>query len=111
MMNSQELETAVRLKLNIVVLILNDNSYGMIRWKQANMGFKDWGLTYGNPDFVKYAEAYGATGHRVSSAESLPELLARALDSKGVQVIEVPMDYSENDRILNKEIKQLSAAL
>ena len=57
MMNSQEMETAVRLKLNITVLILNDNSYGMIRWKQANMGFKDWGLTYGNPDFVKYAES------------------------------------------------------
>jgi acetolactate synthase-1/2/3 large subunit len=111
MMNSQEMETAVRLKLNIVVLILNDNSYGMIRWKQANMGFKDWGLTYGNPDFVKYAEAYGATGHRVTTAESLPELLARALDAPGVQLIEVPMDYSENDRILNKEIKQLSAAL
>jgi acetolactate synthase-1/2/3 large subunit len=111
MMNSQELETAVRLKLNIVVLILNDNSYGMIRWKQANMGFKDWGLTYGNPDFVKYAESYGAAGHRVTSAESLPELLNRALNSPGVQLIDVPMDYSENDRILNKEIKQLSAAL
>ena len=68
MMNSQEMETAVRLKLNITVLILNDNSYGMIRWKQANMGFEDWGLTYGNPDFVKYAEAYGASGHRVESA-------------------------------------------
>ncbi|MBW8814238.1 MAG: acetolactate synthase large subunit, partial [Caulobacterales bacterium] len=57
MMNSQEMETAVRLKLNITVLILNDGSYGMIRWKQANMGFKDWGLTYGNPDFVEYAKA------------------------------------------------------
>jgi acetolactate synthase-1/2/3 large subunit len=111
MMNSQEMETAVRLKLNIVVLILNDNSYGMIRWKQANMGFKDWGLTYGNPDFVKYAEAYGATGHRVTSAEHLVELLKTALDLPGVQLIEVPMDYSENDRILNKEIKQLSAAI
>ncbi|MFX5521417.1 thiamine pyrophosphate-dependent enzyme, partial [Acinetobacter baumannii] len=55
MMNSQELETARRLGLNLVVLILNDGAYGMIRWKQANMGFKDWGLTYGNPDFVKYA--------------------------------------------------------
>jgi acetolactate synthase-1/2/3 large subunit len=82
MMNSQELETAVRLKLNIVVLILNDNSYGMIRWKQANMGFKDWGLTYNNPDFVKYAEAYGAYGHRVTSAEGLPALLESCLNSK-----------------------------
>ena len=111
MMNSQEMETAVRLGLNLTVMILNDGAYGMIRWKQANMGFKDWGLTYGNPDFVKYAEAYGATGHRVTSAASLPELLTRALDAPGVQLIEVPMDYSENDRILNQEIKQLSAAL
>ena len=59
MMNSQELETAVRLGLHIVVVILRDNAYGMIKWKQANMGLKDYGLDYGNPDFVKYAEAYG----------------------------------------------------
>ena len=111
MMNSQEMETAVRLKLNIVVLILNDNSYGMIRWKQANMGFKDWGLTYGNPDFVKYAESYGATGHRVTSAAALPTQLRLALDSPGVQLVEVPMDYSENDRILNNEIGALSAVI
>ena len=111
MMNSQEMETAVRLKLNIVVLILNDNSYGMIRWKQANMGFKDWGLTYGNPDFVKYAEAYGASGHRVTSAEDLPRLMSQALSSPGVHLIEVPMDYSDNDLILNRQIKELSAAL
>jgi len=111
MMNSQEMETAVRLKLNIVVLILNDNSYGMIRWKQANMGFKDWGLTYNNPDFVKYAEAYGATGHRVTSAASLPELMKKALAAPGVQLIEVPMDYSDNDLILNRQIKELSAAI
>ena len=65
MMNSQELETAVRLKLNLVVLILDDNGYGMIRWKQAVDHFTDWGLTFGNPDFVKYAEAYGAKGSRV----------------------------------------------
>ncbi|HET8612217.1 MAG TPA: acetolactate synthase large subunit [Sphingomonas sp.] len=111
MMNSQELETAVRLRLNLTVLILNDASYGMIRWKQANMGFKDWGLTYGNPDFVKYAESYGAHGHRVESAAALPGLLAECLGAKGVHVIDCPIDYSDNDRILNKEIKQLSAAL
>lgn len=111
MMNSQEMETAVRLGLNLTVLILNDNSYGMIRWKQANMGFKDWGLTYGNPDFVKYAEAYGAHGHRVTSAEELPALLARCLDSEGVHLIDCAVDYADNDRILNNEIKALSAAL
>jgi acetolactate synthase-1/2/3 large subunit len=109
MMNSQELETAVRLKLNITVLILNDNSYGMIRWKQANMGFKDWGLTYNNPDFVKYAESYGAKGFRCENAASLPDLLAKCLGTPGVNLIEVPVDYSDNDLILNKQIKELSA--
>jgi acetolactate synthase-1/2/3 large subunit len=111
MMNSQEMETAVRLKLNITVLILNDHSYGMIRWKQANMGFKDWGLTYGNPDFVKYAESYGANGYRVESAAQLPELLKTCLNTPGVNLIDCPVDYSENDMILNKQIKELSAAL
>ena len=111
MMNSQEMETAVRLGLNITVLILNDGSYGMIRWKQANMGFEDWGLTYGNPDFVKYAEAYGAHGHRVESAAHLNELIAHCLDTPGVHLIDCPVDYSENDQILNKDIKELSAKL
>ncbi len=108
MMNSQEMETAVRLGLNITVLILNDSSYGMIRWKQANMGFADWGLTYGNPDFVKYAESYGAIGHRVESSESLPALLAHCLSTPGVHLIDCPVDYTENDQILNKDIKDLS---
>lgn len=111
MMNSQELETAVRLGLDLTVLILNDDSYGMIRWKQAHMGFKDWGLRYGNPDFVAYADSFGATGHLVTSAEMLPGLLASCLAAKGVQLIDCPVDYSDNDRILNHEIADLSAAL
>ena len=109
MMNSQEMETAVRLGLNITVLILNDGSYGMIRWKQANMGFHDWGLTYGNPDFVKYAESYGANGYRVGSAAELPQVLEKCLNTPGVNLIDCPVDYSENDAILNKQIKELSA--
>ncbi|MEX2519548.1 MAG: acetolactate synthase large subunit [Paracoccaceae bacterium] len=111
MMNSQELETAVRLKMDIVVLILNDNSYGMIRWKQANMGFKDWGLQYGNPDFVKYVESYGGIGHRVESAKDLPKIIAKALSTPGVHLIDCPVDYSDNDQILNIDIKKRSAAL
>jgi len=111
MMNSQEMETAVRLGLNLTVLILNDNSYGMIRWKQANMGFEDFGLTYGNPDFVKYAESYGAKGHRVESADHLVSLLAHCRDTPGVHLIDCPVDYSENDQILNHDIKALSKAL
>ncbi|HHX81753.1 MAG TPA: acetolactate synthase large subunit [Pseudomonadaceae bacterium] len=111
MMNSQEMETAVRLKLNLTVLILNDNSYGMIRWKQADMGFEDWGLSYGNPDFVQYAESYGACGYRVESAEHLGQLLVHTRDTPGVHLIDCPIDYSENDQILNKDIKRLSKEL
>ena len=73
------------------------------------MGFKDWGLTYGNPDFVKYAEAYGANGYRITSAKDLQETIDKCLNSEGVHLIEVPVDYSDNDRILNNEIKELSA--
>lgn len=111
MMNSQEMETAVRLGLNLTVLILRDDAYGMIRWKQANMGFADFGLTYGNPDFVAYAESYGAKGHRVESSEHLTELLAHCRDTPGVHLIDCPVDYSENDQILNHDIKKLSAEL
>jgi len=111
MMNSQELETAVRFGIQLVVLILNDSSYGMIRWKQLNMGFKDWGLEFGNPDFVAYAQSYGANGYRIESAAHLSEVLAHTLDAPGVHVIDCPVDYSENDRILNVEIKEKSAAI
>ena len=111
LMNSAEMETAVRLKLNLIVLILRDNAYGMIKWKQSNMGFPNWGLDFGNPDFVKYAESYGAHGHRVASAEGLAPLLEQCYQAGGVHLVEAPMDYSENDRILNHEIKELSAKL
>ena len=94
MMNSQELETAVRLQLHIVVIILRDNAYGMIKWKQTNMGLKEFGLDYGNPDFVKYAESYGALGYRVSSADGLLPLLQKCHAEPGVHVIELPVDYS-----------------
>ncbi|MEM7035095.1 MAG: acetolactate synthase large subunit, partial [Chloroflexota bacterium] len=108
MMNSQELETAVRLEQDLVVLILRDNAYGMIKWKQANMGFDNFGLDYGNPDFVKYAEAYGAHGHRLEKTENLQPLLTQCLNSPGVHLIDCPVDYSDNDRILNNEIKEKS---
>ncbi|MEM7225891.1 MAG: acetolactate synthase large subunit [Pseudomonadota bacterium] len=111
MMNSQELETAVRLDMQLVVLILNDSSYGMIRWKQANMGFEDWGLEFGNPDFVKYAESYGARGHRIESSAHLTEVLAESLAAPGVHLIDCPVDYSENDHILNEKIKEMSAQI
>jgi len=107
MMNSQEMETAVRLGLDLVVLVLRDDAYGMIRWKQQDMGFPDFGLRYGNPDFVRYAEAYGAHGHRVEAAAELEPLLARCLAASGVQLIEVPVDYGGDQYILNEEIPEL----
>ncbi len=108
MMNAQELETAVRLKMNLICLILRDDSYGMIRWKQANLGFEDFGLEYGNPDFVKFAECHGAHGYRVEKTEDFVPLLKKCHATPGVHVVELPVDYSENDRILNHEIKERS---
>ena len=108
MMNSQELETAVRLQMNLVVLILRDDAYGMIKWKQAAMKFPEFGLDYNNPDFVKYAESYGAQGHQVKSTGDLLSLMVECHSNGGVHVIDIPVDYSENDRILNREIKEKS---
>lgn len=105
MMNSQEMETAVRLGLNLVVVILNDNAYGMIRWKQAVDGFPDYGMTFGNPDFVAYAKAYGAKGSRVGSAAELAPTLEAAFAGGGVHLVEVPIDYSENTRVLVEELR------
>ena len=105
MMNSQEMETAIRLGLNLVVLILNDNAYGMIRWKQDGMSLEDYAMTFNNPDFVKYAESYGARGHRVTKAEDLSELLEKCFDQKGVHLIDVPIDYSENAKVFSNELR------
>lgn len=105
MMNSQEMETAVRLKLNLVVLIIDDGAYGMIRWKQGVDNFPDYGLTFGNPDFVKYAEAYGAKGSRVTALDDLVPTLQAAFNGGGVHLVVVPIDYSENKRVLGDELK------
>lgn len=104
MMNSQEIETAVRLHLDLVVVILNDSGYGMIKWKQDAMDFTDFGLDFTNPDFVKYAESYGAQGHRISSAEEFSKVLQNSLQAGGVHIIDVPIDYSENKRVMTDEM-------
>jgi hypothetical protein len=105
MMNSQELETAARLGLNLVVLILQDNAYGMIRWKQAADGFPDFGLTYGNPDFVAYAKAFGLKGSRVESADGLAPTLEAAFVGGGGHLVIVAVDYSESMRDLVDELR------
>ena len=111
MMNSQEIETAVRLGLNLVVIILNDSGYGMIKWKQEGMGFDNFGLDYTNPDFVKYAEAYGAKGHRPNSDDNFREILKTCLNTDGVHIIDLPVDYSLNHSILNVLLKEKTCIL
>jgi acetolactate synthase-1/2/3 large subunit len=104
-MNSQELETSVRLGLDLVVLVLQDDAYGMIRWKQSVDKFADFGLTFGNPDFVRYAEAYGARGTRIRATEELVPALHEAFDAGGVHLVTAPVDYSDNVRILVDELR------
>jgi restriction endonuclease S subunit len=106
MMNSQEMETAVRLGLDLTVIILNDNAYGMIKWKQTGMGFESFGLDLGNPDFVKYAESYGAHGYRPKSVEEFEATLEKCVNSKGVHLIDLAVDYSLNHAILNELLPQ-----
>jgi acetolactate synthase-1/2/3 large subunit len=106
MMNSQELETAIRLKLDLVILVIEDSAYGMIRWKQAVDKFADFGMTFGNPDFVAYARSYGAEGHRISATSELVPTLEAAFQRGGVHLVAVPIDYSENTRVLVDEIGQ-----
>ena len=111
MMNSQELETAVRLGLNLTILVLNDQAYGMIKWKQTARNFEDFGLDFKNPDFIKYAESYGAHGHRLEKTEDLSKKLVEDLNTPGVHLFEIPIDYSENERVLIKELQQLTCNL
>ena len=107
MMNSQELETAVRRQIPVVALIVNDNAYGFIKWKQQNEGFADFGLDLGNPDFVKYAEAYGALGLRVTKADELLPRLEEAFASGRPALVECPIDYSENSSVWSQQLDDL----
>jgi acetolactate synthase-1/2/3 large subunit len=111
LMNSQELETAVRLGVDLTIVIARDDAYGMIRWKQAEMGMPDFGMALGNPDFVRLAEAYGAHGHRPATAADFAPTLARCLESSGVHVIDLAIDYSDNARVLGQDLETLTAAL
>jgi acetolactate synthase-1/2/3 large subunit len=111
MMNSQELETAVRLNLDLVVIILNDSAYGMIKWKQEAMGFEDFGLDYNNPDFVQYAESFGAIAYRPASVAEFHTILSESLLGSGVHVIDLPVDYSLNHSILNVLLKEAACII
>ncbi|TQM67906.1 acetolactate synthase-1/2/3 large subunit [Actinomadura hallensis] len=102
LMNSQELETAVRENIPITVLIWDDSAYGLIEWKMDLDLGESSHTRFGNPDFVKYAESFGARGHRVESADELLPTLRRALEEDAVSVIAVPADYSHNLELTDK---------
>lgn len=108
MMNAQELETAIRMELDLIVIILNDHGYGMIEWKQEGEGLPKYGLSYGNPDFVAFAESFGATAYRPETTQQLQQMLKTAMDKKGVQLFDLAVDYSLNHEILNQKIKAYS---
>ena len=80
----------------------------MIRLKQANMGFEDWGLEYNNPDFIKICRKLWSKGLQSRDSESLIKTLETCISSPGVHLIDCPVDYSENDEILNNRIKEES---
>ena len=111
MMNSQEMETAIRFNLNLVVIVLRDNGYGMIKWKQGGMGLPGFGLDFLNPDFVHYAKSYGASGYRVSRGGELAELLSECLKQPGLHLIEVPVDYSQNEEVFFQELRDKTCLL
>ena len=102
MMNSQEIETALRFDTAIVILIWTDSNYGLIKWKQEAQFGRTSHISFTNPDFVKYAESFGAKGYRIEKAEDLLPTLRQALADNTVVVIDCPVDYSENMKLTQK---------
>ncbi|HUV25409.1 MAG TPA: acetolactate synthase large subunit [Methanomassiliicoccales archaeon] len=99
MMTSCELETAMRLRTPFIAVVFNDSGFGLIAARQRNTYGREYGVKFGNPDLVKYAESFGAIGYRASSAQELGELLANCLDEDVPCVIDVPVDYAENAKL------------
>ena len=102
MMNSQEIETALRYNIAIVIMIWNDSEYGLIKWHQERRFGRSGNISFNNPDFVKYAESFGAKGYRVEKAEDLLPILQQAFADNTVVVVDVPVDYSENMKLTEK---------
>ena len=102
MMNSQEIETALRIGTPMVIVIWNDNGYGLIAWHQLRRFGRPSYVDFSNPDFVKYAESFGAKGYRVRAADELVPILRQAIADDTVVVIDCPVDYSENMKLTER---------
>ena len=96
LMNVQEMETAKRLNVNIVTMIWEDHEYGLIAWKQQNEFGKHTDLSFGNPDWLKLAESFGWSGHKVNNSRDLINTLEQAFSEKGPSLVVIPIDYREN---------------
>ena len=110
LMNCQELETAKRIGANVTVVVWRDDGYGLIDWKQRNEFGSPFGVEFGNPDFVAFAQSFGIAGFRPTSAADLVPTLRRALDVEGPALVEVPIDYRENLR-LTERLGALSSSM
>ena len=102
MMNSQEIETAMRYNIPVIILVWNDQRYGLIQWKQMAQFGRESHISFNNPDFVTYAQAFGAKGYRVESAQELLPTLQQAIQDNTVVIIDCPVDYSENLKLTEK---------
>jgi len=102
LMNSQEIETALRIGVAIVILVWNDSKYGLIKWHQDRRFGRDTQIEFNNPDLVKYAQSFGAKGYRVESADELLPTLKQAIVDDTVVLIDCPVDYSENMKLTEK---------
>lgn len=109
LMNSQEIETAMRIGVAIVILVWNDSEYGLIKWHQMRKLGRPSHIDFHNPDFVKYAQSFGAKGYRVESTDQLIPILQRAIADDTVVIIDCPVDYSENMK-LTEELTRLTSA-
>jgi len=102
MMNSQEIETALRIGTPIVILIWNDGGYGLIKWHRLRRFGYSSEVDFRNPDFVMYAESFGAKGYRVTAADELAPVLEQAIADNTVAIVDCPVDYSENMKLTEK---------
>jgi len=102
LMNVQELETAVRYHIPVIILIWHDDHYGLIQWKQQARFGRESHVSFGNPDFIQLAESFGARGYRIEAADELAPALARAREDDAVVIIDCPVDYSENMKLTEK---------
>lgn len=102
MMNVQEMETAKRLNSNIVVMVWEDNAYGLIAWKQQAQFGKHTELSFNNPNWMKLSDAFGWNGHQITNSRELEATLDNAFEESGPSLVVVPIDYSENMKLTER---------